>query len=302
MKPFKKILCPIDFSAVSRMALKLAHDLAQQLTAQLTVFHVVDMARLSIGSLVPNTQTFDFTQIRANREMSALKRTLGNGAIRFEIETGFPHRMIVRKALDDDIDLIVMGTHGIGGFEKLFLGSTTEKVLHQIDVPLLAVSPRVEPDVDQDGAVRFRTLLMPVDFAKGSVATAEYALALARQYGARLLALHVFEPPLEAYRGSAAWLNPVDLEGMFERMMAERQRRLEALIPAEVRSWCEVEVQVLRGNAFEILRRVAEQKHADLIVMGAHGYGKGAIGWLGSTTHKMIRSAPCPVMAVRKKV
>ena len=301
MRPFKKILCPIDFSAVSRVALKFAHDLTQQLAAQLTVYHVVDMAALSVSNLVPNTQAYDLTQVRANREMSTLKRTLENGTVRFEIETGFPHRMIVRKALDADIDLIVMGTHGASGFEKLFLGSTTEKVLHQIDVPLLAVPPGVEPDVDQDGAVRFRTLLMPVDFGKGSVATAEYALALARQYGARLIALHAFEPPLEAYSGSAARLSPVDLEGMFERMMAERRRRLEALIPEEVRSWCEVEVQVLRGNVFEILRRVAEQRHADLIVMGAHGYGKGAIGWLGSTTHKMIRSAPCPVLAVRKK-
>jgi nucleotide-binding universal stress UspA family protein len=302
MKPFKKILCPIDFSPISRRALDLARNVTQQSAAELTVYHVVDMAALSLGNLVPNTEAFDLTQLRANREMAALKRTLGNGTIRFEVETGFPHRMIARKALEIGADLVVMGTHGASGFEKLFLGSTAEKVLHQIQIPLMAVPPGAKLETERDGTIRFDTLLMPVDFGKGSVATAEHALALAQQYGSRLLALHVFDPPLEAYTGPASWLNPVDLEQMFERMVAERRHKLEALIPADVRCWCEVEVQVLRGNAFEVIRRVAEQRRASIIIMGAHGHGKGALGWLGSTAHKVIRAAPCPVLAVRKKV
>jgi nucleotide-binding universal stress UspA family protein len=206
--------------------------------------------------------------------------------------------MIVKKARESGADLVVMGTHGASGFEKLFLGSITEKVLHQIDVPLLAVTRpagTAVPGAERAAAPRFRTILLAVDFDAGTPATAEHALALAQRYGARLLVLHVYPPP-STFHATAAATRVMD----DDLARHAGQHELGKLVPASVRDTVPTEFLALKGDPFEVIDRVVRERGADLVVMGARSRGLAGLGWLGCTCHKVIRAGASPVLAVRK--
>src|SRR6185503_12156707 len=86
-------------------------------------------------------------------------------------------------------DLLVMGTHGRGGFERLFLGSVTEKVLRSTTVPVMTIPPPAQ----EPATTSYRTILCPLDFSAASIHGFNYALALAQEAHARVILLHVIE-------------------------------------------------------------------------------------------------------------
>ena len=89
--------------------------------------------------------------------------------------------------------LIVIGTHGAGGFEHLVLGSVTEKVLRRATCPVLTVPPRARTTAK----LPFKRILCPLDFSESSLAALDFAFSLAQQGDAELTILHVFEWPAE---------------------------------------------------------------------------------------------------------
>ena len=206
------------------------------------------------------------------------------------------HDEILAQLAETHADLLVLGTHGRSGFQRLFLGSVTEKVIRKSPCPTLVVPPRAA-DVAPDAAVQFRRILCPIDFSESSLDALAYALSLAEEADARLTLLHVVELPLVLSQEPLAL--EVDLTRIREAGVADARRRLHALIPEHARAYCTVETTVVEGRAHvEILRQAAEQQ-SDLIVMGVHGRGVVDRLIFGSTTHHVIRAAPCPVLCVR---
>ncbi len=305
MKPFKRILCPVDFSEPSRRALGLAAGLAADFGADLDLYHVVEPM-----ALVPELPMAPVDYMRHSRrwaeeQMAPVRSSLELARAKAEIVEGEPHRRIVEKCAESGADLLVMGTQGLSGLQRLLLGSVTEKVLHQVDIPVLAVPPGgrpIAPIRPGGGARRFGRILLAVDFGSSTVATAEHALLLARRYQSDLLALHVWQIPREVYTGPAAWIREQDLERMAGEARDAQRARLEALLPASVRSEIGgVEIQMPGGSPPEQISSLAREWGADLVVVGAHGVGRTSLGWLGATCHRVIRSAPCPVLAVRAR-
>jgi len=296
MKPFQHILCPTDFSPSSRHAQDLALTLANDFQARLTLFHSVDSPVYSSWPTVPQPEFAAERQRWAKKEMAALEASLASPRVGAKLGEGPPHQAIAREAARDGVDLVVMGTHGLSGFEKLFLGSTTEKVLHLVETPLLTVNPssrKPEPSAGKGKA--FRNIVLAADFGPGTVATAEYALLMGRQYRSRITAVHAHPRPLEmSHELAASWFQAVELD------RAAATLKLRKLIPPSVREVCETDFVAREGEPFEIIRQVAQEVEADLVVMGAHGTGKSGLAWLGSTAHKMIRAAQCPVLVVRR--
>ncbi len=160
-------------------------------------------------------------------------------------------------------DLIVIGSHGRSGFERLLLGSITEKVLRKATCPVMVVPP-CAGDAAPSGAVHFSRILCPVDFSGSSLTALTYATSLAEEADAHLTALHVVEIPAGLYEASATF----DVAEFRMAAEAASRKRLYELIPDSVRTYCEVETVVSEGRTSrEILRLAAEQK-SDLIVMG----------------------------------
>jgi len=295
MTPYKHLLCPVDFSESSRRALEWSSRFSKAVGAKLTVLHVVDTDLLSIGNLVAVPNAFDELRLRAEEAVAELEREVDLTHATVEIVDGVPEDVLVSAANRRNVDLLVMGTHGLSGFQKFLLGSVTEKVLHRAQVPLLSISPRVE---ETTGGRDPRTVLMAIDFGPESQGVLRHGTWLAEHFRAKLIALHVVRVPYVVLNESS--FEPVtrlEVERLTESLVARRREDLEALLPESAGSEREAVLRV--GAPFESLRDIVEERSVDLLIMGAGGHGDAGIRWLGSTCHKMVRLAPCPVMVVR---
>ena len=134
------------------------------------------------------------------------------------------------------------------------------------------------------------TVLHPTDFSENSEFAFRVACALARDYNARLILLHVIPPPTMIYAGG-----PIPAETWPSTEEAqEKLRQLEGRAH-KVR----VESQVLEGDPVDMILRAAEETGSDVIVMGTHGRtGLGRL-LLGSVAESVIRKAPCPVLSAK---
>jgi len=135
------------------------------------------------------------------------------------------------------------------------------------------------------------TILHPTDFSKHSRCAFGLACALARDYGARLIALHVLVPPPVAYGdGVVVAADPEPLRATAQEHLGELE------IPgANVRA----ERRLEEGDPATVILRVAKEVHADLLVMGTHGRtGLGRL-LMGSVAEEVVRRAPCPVLTVK---
>lgn len=298
MVTFSHILYPTDLSDVSHHAAPYAAVLAGWYGATLSVLHVVPTLESLVGPadglhaggpiVYPPTPQEIEQQMR--RSLSA--DVPSDVTVKFDSVVGNPAVVIVDRAVSTPADLIVMGTHGRSGFDRLLSGSVTEKVLRKAPCPVLTIPPHAPA---QAGGPVFKRVLCPVDFSPASQQAVGFALDLARQSNGSVTVLSVVE-----------WLAEEDLAGADVSLVAYRQQlldaartRLSSLLADEPRTWCAVDEIVTAGRPYREVLRVAAERSCDLIVIGAHGRGAGALPFLGSTTPPVVRSATCPVLVVR---
>jgi universal stress protein A len=141
---------------------------------------------------------------------------------------------------------------------------------------------------------RIKSILVPIDFSKPSEKALDFAVSLARQFGAKLTLLSVIEPfptPDFAYY-------PLAMES--EKMVAATKKRLEK-VPVKAGAKQElIEKTVVRnGVPFKEITAAARSLKVDLIVISTHGYSGLAHVFLGSTAERVVRHAECPVLVVR---
>ena len=207
---------------------------------------------------------------------------------------GEPWRVIVDEAKAVPADLLVIGTHGRSGFEKLLLGSVTEKVLRRAPCPVLSVG-RVRAHA-RKGPL-FRRILCAADLTQASQQTLDMALSLATENDAQITLLHVMET-LSGNNG--AGLVTGVLEPVAHELVAAARADLRKAVPDPVRVFCEVTERVEAGAPWCEILRVAEQMDAELIVMGAHATGAVGRMLFGSTTSQVVRRATCPVLVIQE--
>lgn len=144
MSLFQKILVPVDFSPYSSFALRSAADLARRFSGSVTILHVQDALPSALpGDLQPITKEQEH-QLRAaiDKELAALRvraETAGASGVQTLVAEGHPADVIVRCAERGGFDLIVLGTHGRRGFQRMLLGSVAERVVRQAPCPVLTV-------------------------------------------------------------------------------------------------------------------------------------------------------------------
>jgi nucleotide-binding universal stress UspA family protein len=201
---------------------------------------------------------------------------------------------VLREATARQADLVVLGTHGRGGFQHLVLGSVAEKVLRRCACPVLTVPARA---AEAPLRVPFARLLCALDFSPASLEALRYALALAQEANAELLLLHVIEELPEA---EPSVYSPLfDVPGYRRALESAARARLRALVPDEARAWCRPSELVGHGKAWREVLHVAREQQADLIAMGVQGRGALDLALFGSTAHHVIRGGACPVLTLR---
>jgi nucleotide-binding universal stress UspA family protein len=217
----------------------------------------------------------------------------GGSLLQLEVAEGDPVDAILHAAGTQKADLIVMGTHGRSGVDRLMLGSVAESVLRRAPCPVLTVPRRAEPAA----SLAFARILCAVDFSPASLHALQYAAELAPAIGAELCAFHVVELVTGNGDGLRTDLvEPADYRDAFKQAALER---LQTTVPAARGDDRNVRHLVAMGRPHREIVRVAEQEHYDLIVMGVEARTTADLLLFGSTTQHVLRSASRPVLTVR---
>jgi nucleotide-binding universal stress UspA family protein len=296
MIEIRRILCPTDFSEYAQRALHMALPIAKWYEASLTALHVVPAA-IPVEGMFPYAQVplrhegVSAQVVKELEEFTAPARAAGITTETF-VRDGPVPATILDLAHALPADLLVMGSHGQGGLERLVLGSVTESVLRKAPCPVLT-APREERAFS--GPAPFKRILYATDFSPAADHALGYALSLAEEAQGALILVHVMDGPSLAATASGLPINPSRVTADLAR---EAQRRLKEAVPPAARLWCEVEERVAYGRPADEIIRVAREREAQVIVMGVHGRNALDLMLFGSTSHHVIRKAPCPVLTI----
>ena len=296
MTAIKRILCPVDFSDFSRHALDSAVAIARQQHAAVTVLYVLPPPQSVYPPIGPAAYVpYVYTAEDLREFQQTLERFVA--AVDYPVTAVAVEALVVpeilKRAAELPADLIVMGTHGRSGFDRLLLGSVAERVLVKATCPVLTV-PRRAADVAPTPERLFQNVLCPIDFSPSSLAALAYAGDLARA-GAKLRVLHVVER-LPSWQMVPAMATGAPDDPLV--VMQQARQRVRSVIPARLPPANPAQEIVTEGDAGDEILRVAADTRADVIVMGAHAAHAGLLGF-GSTTHDVLRAATCPVLSIR---
>lgn len=298
MLEISRILCPLDLSDVSKHAVDHAVLLSRWYGAKITALHVVNpivvpLTGYALVDFAPPPSLPEAEVAACREQVRACVSAATALDVEILVDTGDAAPRIVEHSRSLRADLIVIGTHGVGGFQHLILGSVTERVLRQATCPVLTVPPRARAT----SRLPFKRILCPTDFSESSAAALDFGLSLAQESDAELTILHVSEWPRDG--------DPLS-NGAFDVSESRLQRELDlratldALVPASVRDWCRPSTRLGHGKPYREILGVATEDSADLIVMGVHGRNPLDLMLFGSTTNQVVRRATCPVLTVRR--
>jgi nucleotide-binding universal stress UspA family protein len=200
-------------------------------------------------------------------------------------------REILAQARASRADLVVIGSHGRGGVQRLVLGSVAEKVLRQATCPVLTVRRGVSRT--RRSRSPFKTILCPTDFSTAGNKAVGYAKRLAREADAQLIVMSAVEWPI----GAAITFGPV--AELQEGLEEDARKALRRLLPRPGPDRPAAMAFVVQGKASAAIVKLARARSVDLIVMGVSGRGALDVVLLGSTTHHVIRHGAWPVLTVR---
>jgi nucleotide-binding universal stress UspA family protein len=285
------VLCPFDGSECSERALSHAAELCRGRGAQLvvlTVRPVVPVPALWLSSpSIPAAGPEVLERARAALS-DEVRRVTDLPDIELDVAVGDVVTEILRVATERRADLLVVGTHGLRGLDRLVLGSVTERLLRKASCLVLVVPPSAtDPAATRHPAV----IVCGVDRADASRRALAHAGALACEHRARLVLVHVFE---DFAAEDPRFAHHFNTEACWREAQPEIRAAYEAMVPADCREACEVEVVTRRGRPSGVILEVATAWSADLIVLGAAGWNPP----YGSTAAHVLREAACPVLVI----
>jgi len=298
---FKNILCATDFSDFSNRTVSYGTALAREFESKVFVCHIIDLSSVAIYGEF-QLDPVGLQDRIVNDANEQLKELIGKEQIEWEplISVGHASDEIARIVEEKDIDLVISATRGRSGLKRLILGSVTERLMRTLTCPLLVVhSPDKKLVAPDDQEVNIRRILIGCDFSPDSKVAFKYGLSLAQEFQSELHLAHVVETSL--YQELHKTESPVE-EEIQQEIQTRLTQKLQDLVPEDARNWCQPRTNLLDGHPYEELVNYAEQNAIDMIVLGTRGHGLVKSLLIGSTTDRVVRNAPCPVLSVSKKV
>lgn len=292
---YREILVPVDGSPLSERALRYAIPIAERHGARLTLLQVVApiLPAIAGGGAPVRDPALDAEWADEDRRAveRVAKRARKQTAVQVDVvfRRGRAAQEIAEYAKDQSIDLVVMCTHGRGGFERLWLGSVADALLRQLTVPTLLVRAARGAALPEPGATLFPRVLVPVDGSPHAEQAVQAALTLVGDTPVAVTLLSVVHPT--AAMGAKAF--PSD---------AERELCARYLEPLAVRHRgpgrsIEVETAVT-ANVGKAIVEHAKRHDASLVALATQGLGGVQRFVVGSVADKLIRTAPMPVLVV----
>jgi nucleotide-binding universal stress UspA family protein len=288
MLNIKKILLPVDFPNTSLRVIHEAAALAHHFHSEIVMLHVTTAQSHAAGvpEAGPELAEWDMVaQIIREAEKSpyqCLGPELHDLTVQRVLAEGDVAQAIMQTAQDDQIDLIMMPSHG-QMFSQFLLGSVTAKVLNGTDSPIWT-----DAHVDESQMQKFaiRSILCAIDFDSRNHATLSWAAGMAAEFGARLTLAHV-TAGVELWGPGGDYVD----ERWKEELVSDASEHIAKL---QQDLGTKAEVFIGSGDVPKVLSRAVEQTNADLLVSGSRPYGEH----LRTHGYAIICAVPIPVLSV----
>jgi len=291
---FRSVLCPIDFSEHSRLALRYAEAVARRGEGALTVTFANDPLLVAAAATALHDRNIakrSASELRAFVDATFTARSQKQMRVKSDVSIGKPPDEIIRTAARRRSDLIVLGTHGLTGAERLFMGSTTLSVLQRTTTPVLAV-PR--PDQNLSTAISRswpgERIVAAIDLDTDPSREADIAARIAQWFGSSLFLVHVIDEIT-----TPNWVRG-DLSAHQRIRIAQAQRQIDALASAAGRR-VKTDTRVICGRVSDELAALAATERIELLVTALRDRG----GWFGSrrgsVSYHVLSHAVTPVLA-----
>ncbi|MFN7918216.1 MAG: universal stress protein [Vicinamibacterales bacterium] len=290
------VLCPVDFSDHSRLALEYAAAVAVRRKGRLRTLFVNDPFLVAAAAAAYNRDALGAaSEVELQRFLASTIPARTRRAITPTCETalGKPALEILRAANEGTCDLVVLGTKGLNGAKRLLLGSTTAGVLRRARVPVLAVPPI---DVAHHACVKpgfrwpGRTIVAAIEFGPRAAVDVRKAAGVARAFGTHLVLVHAVPTP-----AIPPWLS-ADVDAHLRQRCAQAEAALDALRKEAGNIPTRVQVRV--GDPPDVIADIAADCGAGLIVMGLRGkaglFGEAA----GTHAYRVLCRGVAPVLAL----
>jgi nucleotide-binding universal stress UspA family protein len=293
----RKILAPVDLSAVSMQALNYAIPLAERFQADLHLLYVHENSHeFSTGSM--SQLLYDIAKMRTRVESAAQS---GRPSLIREknchVLIGRACKKVCGFARELAAELIVVATRGQTGLARMVLGSTAEYVVQFAPCPVLVARQRKQTEETERKESEFapRNILVPTDYSQCSMAGLKYAALFARAFDAKLLLFHALFPPNPVLIDRMSANLPVEADAT-RRMNA--QMEMEALTQLHFMRGVPCVTEIRTGDAIQEICTVIERANVDLVVTSTHGETGLRHALIGSVAEHIVRYAGCPVLVV----
>ncbi len=281
-----RLLAAVDFSVQTSCVMEVATTIANAFSSEVIVVNSATPLVYGTGAEPIPIETFDVNLDIAKSRMVELVKsspalaTLKHREIVAYADAGDLVEQVVR---DQKVQLVIAGSHGARGIERLALGSVAESILRRVPCPTLIVGPNCRID-----HYPFRSILFATDLQDTGLRAAQYASGLAERFHGRLTMLHVVEP--------RSLPNELQPEFSEERTLQAMQR----LLPPDLNTYATAKVRIEYGKACDLITHTSKAESASLIVLGIREGGTlpDHVPW--STLSHVIREAHCPVLVVRR--
>ncbi len=285
---FRNILFATDFSLAAAKAIPYVKKIAKHYGASLVALHV----RTPVVNPMTEPATWsvylEAAKAQDEQHRGELLGTFAGIPTQALIEEGSIGACLKEAIEKNDTDLVVIGTRGRTGVEKLLLGSVAEEIFRTVPCAVLTVGPRAYDSPSPSD--QLREILYATDFSPASLKAAAYAVSLAQEFQSRLVLLHIIAPQ-----------QPGDLISTAD-LKAAAEKLLQQVVPPEAQDWCKPEYHVVEGEVAEKILEFATLREPDLIVLGVKQVDgvPGAASHLPiATAHKVVSRATCPVLTIR---
>ena len=285
------VLLASDFSYASRDALVEAVDLCRSLGARLTILHAFNFPDVVLPqSGIDLVDLADLAQFRLEeqRRLDALVEEANSAGLRCTglLVTGSVSWAIEQAVAETRVDLVVLGTRGLAGIDRVFLGSTTEEALRELSCPVLSVGRHLRPHLAGIKAPR-GPVIFATDFHASTVPAVQQAKLFANAWKVPLHCLNVLPETMRT--ASTAEVTPQ----IIPQIITEALHRLLLRNTAEAFSVCAVTYGKVVADA---VVRYAEDVNASLVVLGVKHASALAAHLPAHTAYQIVRDAPCPVL------
>ncbi|MEO6456882.1 MAG: universal stress protein [Chloroflexia bacterium] len=309
----KRILVPLDGSALAEMSVPHAVSLAHATSGTLTLLWVVAPAPVTLG--VPMDGSFPASPAlmeAREREPRVAREYLNRFVERLHVAEGLnvetivqegdPASMIVQYAEQNpSVKLIAMATHGRKGVSCWVFGSVAEKVLHASPVPLLLVRQELHASIEASTS-HYTRILVPLDGSTFAENALEHATALAATLRATLILFTVLPNQYDRVMTNKGGVGEWEwVAAPWAREAEWATSYLEDVAQNIAGAGILVETKISFGDPVEEILRMETEAAADMIVMSTHGRSGVQRLWLGSVAMKVVGSTTRPVLLVRAK-